>query len=336
MRKKIFALFAFGFINLSCMTTNCMAAVTENFAIDQINDALTYGNEDFDFTYGSYSSESEAEKACVNVSKAVDSPLKFLNGNFYLQNTIVPNGNTYTVSCSIKKYRNIDDVDWSSLAASFHLENATNLKKIIWVHEWICDQLSYSLGTDRTLASCLTGKKAKCDEYAMIYSNLLNELGVESRCVDGVIPGTNEGHMWNLVKLDGKWYYCDITEDDNTGTYDYFLKGSEDEIFLDNHSMFMSGDRLCNGVADFSGYKISKTNYFEYMEMSEDKDVDLYNLEDVTKKIAKKASAYVVSLKSSYCKRKGSVIRTKGHSGVIYGKIKAADGLLHNYLIQKY
>lgn len=37
--------------------------------------------------------------------------------------------------------------------------------------------------------------------------------------------------MWNLVKLDGKWYYCDVSMDDETGSMDYFMKGYADDAF---------------------------------------------------------------------------------------------------------
>lgn len=62
--------------------------------------------------------------------------------------------------------------------------------------------------------------KFVCEGYAKLFQLLLNVSGVENRYVVGTI---NEGHAWNLVRMDdGGWYWFDLTAGDTNNTYGYF------------------------------------------------------------------------------------------------------------------
>ena len=50
-----------------------------------------------------------------------------------------------------------------------------------------------------------------CGGYAILMKYLLNQCGVEAEIV------SNTGHAWNLVRIDGKWYHCDVTFGAGTG-----------------------------------------------------------------------------------------------------------------------
>ncbi|MGN0817818.1 MAG: transglutaminase domain-containing protein [Candidatus Coproplasma sp.] len=83
---------------------------------------------------------------------------------------------------------------------------------------------------------------AVCEGYAKAFSLLLNACGVENVYVTGMSNG--EGHAWNMVKIDGAWYWYDLTWDDqpniaNGIIYDYFCKS--DATFAD-HSLSVTGD----------------------------------------------------------------------------------------------
>ncbi len=56
--------------------------------------------------------------------------------------------------------------------------------------------------------------KAVCEGYTFAYSYLLSLVGIQSHGVFGSSRG--EGHVWNLVRLDGEYCYTDITWDDQT------------------------------------------------------------------------------------------------------------------------
>lgn len=53
---------------------------------------------------------------------------------------------------------------------------------------------------------------AVCEGYAEAYQVLLEKVGIMSYVVRGW--GGGERHAWNLVRLDGKFYYTDLTWDD--------------------------------------------------------------------------------------------------------------------------
>jgi len=53
-----------------------------------------------------------------------------------------------------------------------------------------------------------------CESYAKTFQLLLNCVGIENVYVSGISYGVN--HVWNLIQLDdGKWYWCDLTWDDD-------------------------------------------------------------------------------------------------------------------------
>lgn len=63
---------------------------------------------------------------------------------------------------------------------------------------------------------------AVCDGYAKAYQYLLYKVGIKAHLATGT---TNSGgHAWNLVQLDGDWYYTDPTWDDTESEvfYPYF------------------------------------------------------------------------------------------------------------------
>lgn len=74
----------------------------------------------------------------------------------------------------------------------------------------------------------LVDGRATCTGYARAFNYLCNRVGIENTCAFGMAGG--EGHMWNMVKLDGEWYEVDTTWDDSSSEgfegfiyYDYFL-----------------------------------------------------------------------------------------------------------------
>ena len=67
-----------------------------------------------------------------------------------------------------------------------------------------------------------------CESYARIYEMLCNYYGIENIFVSGT--SRNEGHTWNVIRLDdGKYYYADCTWDDHGAFVSdmYFAKGAQ-------------------------------------------------------------------------------------------------------------
>ncbi len=90
----------------------------------------------------------------------------------------------------------------------------------------------------RSIYGVFVQKKAVCAGYAKAFQYLLNRLGIECAYVIG--PCHSGGyHAWNLIKLEGEYYYVDVTFDDRSNTdyrknkssevsYDYFCITTEE------------------------------------------------------------------------------------------------------------
>lgn len=97
-----------------------------------------------------------------------------------------------------------------------------------YIHDQLIMRCTYTLsGSDITSPyGAIVKNKAQCQGYSRAFSYLCNLCGIETDIVLGV---ANEEHMWNMVKIDGKWYHVDLTWDDpdkkdypDSVRYDYF------------------------------------------------------------------------------------------------------------------
>ena len=143
------------------------------------------------------------------------------------------------------------------------LKGATDYDTIKNIHDYICVNTTYyynakgqEVKEKQLVYTALTKHKVVCGGYATLFYRLAKELGFNVRTV--ICKAMN--HTWNIIELDGKWYYVDCTFDDeddavdddnstvtNQNTlYTYFLKGSED--FTD-HSPAVNPDN-----PDYSAY----------------------------------------------------------------------------------
>jgi transglutaminase-like putative cysteine protease len=65
---------------------------------------------------------------------------------------------------------------------------------------------------------------AVCEGYSELLSLMLNLAGVENKIIAGTFNSNGEGHAWNLVQLNGKYYHVDATWDAGNDRREYFLK----------------------------------------------------------------------------------------------------------------
>lgn len=96
--------------------------------------------------------------------------------------------------------------------------NQTEYDAEIIVHNYIVKKCEYVIDSSNcnNLYGCLVEGKANCEGYSASFSYLLRQIGIESTQVIGEVPYKDEvvGHSWNLVKIDGDYYYVDICWDD--------------------------------------------------------------------------------------------------------------------------
>ena len=148
----------------------------------------------------------------------------------------------------------------------------------------------------RSIYGVFVEEKAVCAGYAKAYQYLLNRMGIECTYVRGVCNGGGR-HAWNLVKLEGDYYYVDVTHDDGSNTdpkhhqgsaisYDYFCITTEELLKsrkIDDAEMYP----VC--TATKCNYYVKSNLYFKE-----------YDAQRITKAIVSeiKAGKKTVSLKA--------------------------------------
>lgn len=335
MRKNVLrtlTLSVLYFLVMVCLSAKPVhAASSDDYLASILEQAISSADTSYSVNYGPFASAEDAAGYAANLMARIDTPYYFMQNACYIENRTVFSAGAYRVISSVRKYRDtdLDAVDWTGIADSFGIDGRSDLYKALYVHEWLCGRMEYSTEPSRTLSTCLDRGLAKCDEYSIIYAKLMQSLGVECRCIDGVASGTYDGHMWNLMRIGEKWYFCDVMADDDEDSFNCFLKGTDDPRFLADHEIFLDGYRLCNGISDFASYNISSKNYFYYQQQASASVVKLDQLKGVSTKNAKKATCnFIVTGDGGYTySAKHCKINTRGIDGCIFGKIPVGKSL---------
>ena len=130
------------------------------------------------------------------------------------------------------------------------VKETSDFDKELLIHDAIIDSCRYT-DSDKLIASSaygvLVNGSASCEGYAKAAKLLLDKAGIENYVITGTAKredGASEGHMWNVVFIDGKPYNLDLTWDDPIGEgvtqnkrYAYF--NISDEEILKTHTFFM-------------------------------------------------------------------------------------------------
>ncbi len=115
------------------------------------------------------------------------------------------------------------------------LDGKSDYEKVKTITDFICDTVTYdydNLYDDTYMLkysayAALINGTSVCQGYANLFYRMALLAGLDCRIVTG--PADNgeaiEGHAWNVVKVDGKYYWIDPTWIDGTGSDEYFLQG---------------------------------------------------------------------------------------------------------------
>lgn len=172
-------------------------------------------------------------------------------------------GNKATIKITYKTTKEQEqyvDAELTRIVSSIISPNMSEFDKITAINKYLIDRFEYDNSLkSNTAYTALTTGKATCQGYAMAAYKMFNLIGIENRIVVGELDGVPHG--WNLVKLNGKWYHLDVTNNDSLRKNIYFLKN--DNILKDSGFTWKASDYpICNEnyVEDSSNY-IEANNY---------------------------------------------------------------------------
>lgn len=99
----------------------------------------------------------------------------------------------------------------------------SEFERELYFHDYLIKNCKYLENSNDkkdpyTLYGCLVNQSAVCMGYTAAFQLLLSYVGINSVSVYG--SNTASGHIWNAVKIEGDWYYTDVTWDD---TGDFFM-----------------------------------------------------------------------------------------------------------------
>ncbi len=119
--------------------------------------------------------------------------------------------------------------------AGLNLAGKSDYEKVRAITDFICDTVTYdydNLNDDAytlkyaAYAALINGTSV-CQGYASLFYRMALEAGLDCRVITGAADNGEEvgPHAWNIVKVNGKYYWHDVTWIDGTGSDEYFLKG---------------------------------------------------------------------------------------------------------------
>lgn len=216
------------------------------------------------------------------------------------------------------KFRHLSDVD-----------------KVMAVHDYLIDHIEYSNPHIRSFAyGALIEGKAVCQGYAQSLAMILNNLNVECHTIVAMTKGSNPVlHEWVRVKLDGEWYYIDLTWDDTPWAedknYKYFLINT-DMISRDHETGYsLAGGPEVDGIK-YLYYAYKKQGIFAETKDDIDKiirdQINATNQSYTTVKIAVPASVPDYEIH-------GAIRRIAGSQATLkeLNDIKNTSGSYHHY-----
>lgn len=109
-----------------------------------------------------------------------------------------------------KQTKKLDEV-----IKSLNLDGKSDYDKFKAVTNWIVSNVRYDEDNETKYQHDLTGAVldglAVCDGYAGTFYYMANAVGLNALFEDGITNSNRIRHAWNLVEIDGTYYYTDPT-----------------------------------------------------------------------------------------------------------------------------
>ena len=168
----------------------------------------------------------------VLYSYLYDYPQHFWMDSSYRYSYVNGNNNEIIIHAILPNYA-FSESELATARASFDTEAEKILSTLspsmsqyeleFSIHNQLCEKIVYedTKHAHNAYGGMVAGS-AVCEGYGKAFQYLLNQVGIESTLATGTgtsSSGSTENHAWNLVKIDGDYYYTDLTWDDQSEPY---------------------------------------------------------------------------------------------------------------------
>ena len=110
--------------------------------------------------------------------------------------------------------------------------NWSDEEKVLFIHDYLVSHCEYDKTYSRYSAyDALVTESAVCQGYALAFEYLMQSQGIEC----DVITSDTIGHAWNMVRLNGRYYYVDCTFDDPSNNW-YHEYCAHNQLLLDQET----------------------------------------------------------------------------------------------------
>ncbi len=154
------------------------------------------------------------------------------------------------------------------------LADATDYEKVRTIYRRLIQKVDYNLKAEnnQNIISVFIGKETVCQGYASAMQYLMDRLDIPCIIVTGMAKGGP--HAWNLVQLDGEWYYVDVTwgnskyHDDKENDVKYveydYLNITTEEMMQDHSPQAPFELPVCSSIRN--NYFVKEKKYFKSMD----------------------------------------------------------------------
>lgn len=204
-------------------------------------------------------------------------------------------------------------------------ENLSEYEKVKYIYEYIISHTTYKLDVEnnQNICSVFVNGESVCQGFSVATQYLLQLCGIETITVTG--QAKNRGsHAWNLVKIEGDYYYLDTTwgspsfsKDANVSDdiiiYDYFCSSEEDMNKSHTPDDTIKLPKCKSKTYSYYNHekllfnKWNENRFTEILKESMQKDKDYVSIRFATKKIRDEAMGSLIdSYKFFSCLKKAA------------------------------
>ena len=143
---------------------------------------------------------------------------------------------------------------------SKYITGYSEYQKALIIHDSIVKNMQYK-DDKKSIRHNIIGpifeKTGVCEGFSELAKLIGDYIGVNVQCIYSDDDGSEAGHMWNLVKINGDWYHMDIT-------YDL----CKNDVIKIAHQYFLITDEFCSKdhTWDRNIYPVCSSTEYNYYE----------------------------------------------------------------------